>query len=51
MKFAATLQEVSVSDNPILLRVESKAGHGHGKPTAKIMAEDADILAFLEKTT
>lgn len=49
MKFAATLQEVAVSDNPILLRVESRAGHGAGKPTSKIIGEDADIFAFLEE--
>ena len=50
LKFAATLQEVAVSDNPIILRVESKAGHGAGKPTSKIIGEDADIFAFLEET-
>ena len=49
MKFAATLQDVAVSDNPILLRVETKAGHGAGKPVSKVIGEDADIYAFLEE--
>jgi len=47
-KFTATLQEVAVSDNPILLRVESKAGHGFGKPVSKMVNEEADVLAFVE---
>ncbi len=51
MKFAATLQEVAVSDNLILLRVEGRAGHGAGKPTSKIIDEDTDICAFLEAAT
>jgi prolyl oligopeptidase len=46
-KFAAQLQEVQAGDAPILLRVESKAGHGAGKPTAKVIAEVADRYAFL----
>ena len=46
-KFAATLQADQGGDAPILLRVESKAGHGMGKPTAKLIAERADVLAFL----
>jgi prolyl oligopeptidase len=49
-KFAATLQEKATSDNPILLRVETKAGHGGGKPTAKRIEELADIYTFLYKT-
>ncbi|GKV54748.1 prolyl endopeptidase [Sporosarcina sp. NCCP-2222] len=48
-KFAATLQEVQQGDNPILLRVEKNAGHGLGKPTAKIIEEQADIFSFLFK--
>ena len=35
------------SDAPVLLRYESKAGHGQGKPTAKRIEEAADILSFL----
>ena len=49
-KFVATLQEKAVGDNPILLRVETKAGHGGGKPTAKRIEELADIYMFLMKT-
>jgi prolyl oligopeptidase len=49
-KFAATLQAANGGDNPVLLRVEMKAGHGHGKPTAKIIDEESDILAFLFNT-
>ena len=46
-KFAATLQEANGGDNPILLRVETKAGHGLGKPTSKVIEEESDVLAFL----
>lgn len=49
LKFAATLQEKRAGDNPLLLRVEFKAGHGHGKPTAKLIDEAADIWTFLDK--
>jgi prolyl oligopeptidase len=49
-KFAATLQAADAGDNPILLRVETKAGHGAGKPTSKQIEESADIYAFLFKT-
>lgn len=48
-KFAATLQVADAGANPILLRVETKAGHGAGKPTAKIIEEQADIWTFLFK--
>lgn len=48
-KFAATLQEGQKGSAPILLRVDTKAGHGHGKPTAKLVEEQADIYAFLTK--
>ncbi|HJT56198.1 MAG TPA: prolyl oligopeptidase family serine peptidase, partial [Ktedonobacteraceae bacterium] len=46
-KFAATLQAANSGDNPILLHIEMKAGHGLGKPTAKVIEERSDILAFL----
>lgn len=46
-KFAATLQAAAGGDNPIYLRVESKAGHGQGKPTSKLIDEQADIFTFL----
>lgn len=47
-KFAAALQEAQGCDNPILLRVETSVGHGFGKPTAKLISEAVDRLAFLE---
>ncbi len=46
-KFAATLQAAQNCDNPVLIRIESKAGHGAGKPTSKIIEEQADKWAFL----
>src|SRR5690606_21221759 len=46
-KFAARLQEYHIGSNPVLIRVETKAGHGAGKPTAMILAEQADKWAFL----
>ncbi len=49
-KFAATLQAKAGGSNPILLRVETKAGHGGGKPISKTIEEQADIYAFLIKT-
>jgi len=48
-KFAAALQHAQAGDAPILLRVESKAGHGAGRPTDKIVDELADRYAFLTK--
>lgn len=48
-KFAATLQAAQAGDVPILLRVETSAGHGAGKPTAKLIDERADVLAFLDE--
>ncbi len=49
-KFAAALQHAQGGDAPTLLRVETKAGHGAGKPTAKVIDETADRYAFLVKT-
>jgi prolyl oligopeptidase len=49
-KFAATVQAADGGDNPILLRVETKAGHGGGKPTSKQIEEQADIYSFVFKT-
>jgi prolyl oligopeptidase len=46
-KFVATLQESKGGGNPVLLRVETKAGHKLGKPTYKIIEERADIWTFL----
>jgi len=48
-KFAATLQAAQGCDKPTLIRIETKAGHGAGKPTAKIIEETADRWAFLVK--
>lgn len=46
-KFAAALQEAHAGEAPVLIRIETKAGHGAGKPTAKIIEEVADRFAFL----
>jgi prolyl oligopeptidase len=46
-KFAATLQADNDGTNPILIRIETKAGHGAGKPTSKQIDEAADIWAFV----
>ncbi len=46
-KFAARLQEYDKGDAPVLIRIESNAGHGAGKPTSKIIAEQADKWAFM----
>lgn len=48
-KFAAALQAAHSGDNPVLIRIETKAGHGAGKPTAKIIEEIADKWAFLQR--
>lgn len=45
-KYAARLQEYHSGTNPVLIRVEINAGHGAGKPTAKVIEEAADIWAF-----
>lgn len=49
-KFAAALQAAQAGDAPILIRIETKAGHGAGKPTSKTIEEIADRWAFLVKT-
>jgi prolyl oligopeptidase len=46
-KFAAALQAAQAGDAPVLIRIETKAGHGAGKPTSKQIEEKADIYAFL----
>ncbi|MBK9303387.1 MAG: S9 family peptidase [bacterium] len=46
-KYAARIQEAQGCDKPVLIRIETKAGHGGGKPTAKIIEEVADEWAFL----
>jgi prolyl oligopeptidase len=49
-KFAAALQAAQGGEAPILIRIETKAGHGAGKPTSKLIEEIADRWAFLVKT-
>ncbi|MEQ1541278.1 MAG: prolyl oligopeptidase family serine peptidase [Novosphingobium sp.] len=46
-KYAAALQAAQAGTRPHLIRIETRAGHGTGKPTDKAVAEGADILAFL----
>ncbi|MEO2035869.1 MAG: prolyl oligopeptidase family serine peptidase [Planctomycetaceae bacterium] len=46
-KFAAMLQKCHKGPNPALIRIETRAGHGAGKPTAKVIEEVADQWAFL----
>jgi prolyl oligopeptidase len=46
-KFAARLQEVQGGEKPTLIRIETRAGHGAGKPTSKMIEEAADKLSFL----
>ncbi|MHC4462524.1 MAG: prolyl oligopeptidase family serine peptidase [Planctomycetota bacterium] len=48
-KFVATLQNRAARKNPVLLRVETKAGHGVGKPISKTIEEETDIYTFLFK--
>lgn len=48
-KFAARLQEAQAGANPVMIRIETKAGHGAGKPTSKIMEELSDVYAFMFK--
>lgn len=45
-KFAARLQEAHRGTNPVLIRIESKAGHGAGKPTSKQIEEATDVWSF-----
>ncbi len=48
-KFAAALQAAQGGPEPVLIRIETKAGHGAGKPTSKVIEEYADQWGFLEK--
>jgi len=45
-KFTATMQAADGGDNPILIRIEKAAGHGHGKPIGKLIDEQADLYSF-----
>jgi prolyl oligopeptidase len=49
-KFAAALQTAQAGDAPVLIRIDTQAGHGAGKPTAKLIDEAADKIAFLVQT-
>ena len=49
-KFAAALQRAQAGDAPVLIRIETPAGHGAGKPTSKRIEETADQWAFLVRT-
>src|SRR5690606_38919799 len=46
-KFAARLQEYHKGDKPVLIRIDTKAGHGAGKSTAMVIAEQTDKWAFM----
>src|SRR5690606_37033441 len=48
-KFAAALQAAQAGEAPVLIRIETRAGHGAVKPTSKIIQERADVFAFLVK--
>jgi len=48
-KFAAALQNAHRGASPVLIRIETRAGHGAGKPTSKVIEEVADEWAFLVK--
>lgn len=50
-KYAAMLQNTSIGGKPHLIRIETRAGHGSGKPTDKIIEEAADRWAFIAKWT
>lgn len=46
-KFAATLQACQAGSAPVLIRIDTKAGHGGGKPLTKVLEEQADIYSFI----
>ena len=46
-KFGATLQQAQGCDKPVLIRIDSNAGHGAGKPTGKAIDEMTDMYAFM----
>jgi prolyl oligopeptidase len=47
-KFAAALQAAQAGEAPVIIRIDTDAGHGIGKPIGKLIDERADVLAFLE---
>ena len=48
-KYAATLQKAQSGSAPVLIRIETSAGHGAGRPKSKKIEEDGDVLTFLSK--
>ena len=46
-KYAATLQAAQTGDEPKIIRIDTKAGHGGGKPISKVIEEQADIYSFI----
>ncbi|NJC32594.1 prolyl oligopeptidase [Sphingomonas jejuensis] len=50
-KYTAALQHADIGDRPHLIRIETRAGHGAGKPTDKIIEEAADLWAFAARWT
>ena len=48
-KFAATIQAAQSGDSPVLIRIETRAGHGAGKPVSKRIEEASDQMAFLHQ--
>ena len=46
-KYAATLQAAQTGDEPKIIRIDTKAGHGGGKPISKVLEEQADIYSFI----
>ncbi|MFN2126255.1 MAG: prolyl oligopeptidase family serine peptidase, partial [Anaerolineales bacterium] len=49
-KFISTLQASQGGDAPVLIRIQTKAGHGFGKPTQVLIDERTDIISFLIKS-
>ncbi|GAB4187397.1 MAG: prolyl oligopeptidase family serine peptidase [Wenzhouxiangellaceae bacterium] len=50
-KYIAALQQAQAGDEPVLIRIETRAGHGAGKPTEKVIDEYTDVLAFFAEHT
>lgn len=50
-KYTAALQAADTGPKPKIIRIETRAGHGSGKPTAKLIEEYSEIYGFLAKWT
>jgi prolyl oligopeptidase len=46
-KFAAAIQDAQAGDAPVLIRIDTQAGHGGGRPISKVIDEDTDIYSFM----